>query len=267
MRIARTHGGKTVLTWAKLGYVAKDGEDGELCYTNQLCQKRAVYFRSDQVRPGTPEEIDEVLRPIREKHNEASRRYRAYKSGLKKIKSTVADVIRTYSKEPYQKVVFDLETTGLDEETDEILQISAINERGEVLINEYIKPYKKATWEEAERINNISPSMVKDCETLDHYAAEIQRIFLSATELIAYNGAFDMGFLTSFGIQIPARPYYDVMQEFAEIYGERRGDGYKWQKLRTCAEYYGYEYKPHDSLEDVKATLYCYQQMTADNKG
>lgn len=28
-----------------------------------------------------------------------------------------------------------------------------------------------------------------------------------------------------------------------------------------CAEYYGYEFKAHDSLEDAKATLYCYKKM------
>lgn len=28
--------------------------------------------------------------------------------------------------------------------------------------------------------------------------------------------------------------------------------------------YYGYEFKAHDSLEDVKATLYCYKKMEED---
>ena len=53
---------------------------------------------------------------------------------------------------------------------------------------------------------------------------------------------------------------------FAEIYGEwneRRGS-YKWQSLTKCATYYGYEFKAHDSLEDVKATLYCYKKMEED---
>lgn len=54
------------------------------------------------------------------------------------------------------------------------------------------------------------------------------------------------------------------MREFAPIYGEYNsyyGD-YKWQKLGTAAAYYGYEFKAHDSLEDVRATLFVYQQMT-----
>ena len=34
-----------------------------------------------------------------------------------------------------QKVFFDTETTGLDRESDELLQFSAINETGKVLLN------------------------------------------------------------------------------------------------------------------------------------
>lgn len=34
--------------------------------------------------------------------------------------------------------------------------------------------------------------------------------------------------------------------------------------VANCATYYGYEFKAHDSLEDVKATLYCYKKMEED---
>ena len=33
-------------------------------------------------------------------------------------------------------------------------------------------------------------------------------------------------------------------------------------RLRFCADWYGYtNYKPHDALEDVRATLHCYYAM------
>lgn len=269
MRTARTHGGKTKTAWAKLGYVVKDGETGETCYTNQYCQHTAIYYSGDQVSPGTQEELALVFKPVRDKRNKAARLRRAYKSGLKRIRKAVLETKKNYTEKPFQKVVFDIETTGLDRYKDEILQISAINEKGEVLINAYIKPYRKETWEEAERIHNISPEMVKDCKTLDYYAADIQKIFLSATEFITYNGLFDAGFLVWAGFDIPIRTHHDVMRTFAPIYGEWNSwhDSYKWQKLATCAKYYGYKFKAHDSLEDVRATLYCYQKMTeTDNR-
>lgn len=50
---------------------------------------------------------------------------------------------------------------------------------------------------------------------------------------------------------------------FAKIYGQWDDyhGNYKWQNLSKCARYYGYEFKAHDSLEDVKATLFCYKRM------
>lgn len=58
----------------------------------------------------------------------------------------------------------------------------------------------------------------------------------------------------------------DVMQDFADIYGEW-SDKYgcnKWQKLTKCATYYGYDWEndtAHDSLADCRATLYCYNKI------
>lgn len=88
--------------------------------------------------------------------------------------------------------------------------------------------------------------------------------------IVGYNSiSFDNGFLERAGIVIPETALqYDVMIEFAPIYGdwkEKYGD-YIWQKLSTCASYYGYhgEGSFHDSLEDVRATLHCFHCMIQD---
>lgn len=81
-------------------------------------------------------------------------------------------------------------------------------------------------------------------------------------EVIAYNAAFEDSYIKAYGIEVDPEKWIDPMIMFAEIYGEwneRRGS-YKWQSLTKCATYYGYEFKAHDSLEDVKATLYCYKK-------
>jgi DNA polymerase-3 subunit epsilon len=53
------------------------------------------------------------------------------------------------------------------------------------------------------------------------------------------------------------------MFDFAEYYGEWNDyfQSFKWQKLSMCAYYFGYEFNAHDSLEDVKATLHCYNKI------
>lgn len=47
---------------------------------------------------------------------------------------------------------------------------------------------------------------------------------------------------------------------FSECYNE-----YRWQKLKTCAEYYSYsEDSWHNALDDAKATLFCFYKIFGD---
>ena len=163
------------------------------------------------------------------------------------------------------KLVFDTETTGLNPMEDEILQLSIIDEKENVLFDDYLKPLHKTQWPDAERINHISYEMVKDKPTFEQRLDEIQSIFTQADELIAYNANFDIRFLRKYGIILPDVQVYDVMLEFAPVYGEWNDsfEDWKWQKLVTAAKYYGYDYsqRAHDSLEDVKATLFVYNHL------
>ena len=58
-------------------------------------------------------------------------------------------------------ICIDIETTGLDRNNDEILQVSIINGKGKTLYNSYIKPDYATEWKEAEEINKISWDCVK----------------------------------------------------------------------------------------------------------
>lgn len=168
-------------------------------------------------------------------------------------------------------IVLDVKTTGLDPQLDEILQLSIIDEKGSILFNEYIKPVRHESWNDAEAIHNISPAMVKNCKTLDEHRETIQKILYDADCIIGYNVSFDLKFLICAGFSycaINAVKTTDVMKDFAPIFGEwdeYHGD-YRWQTLSTCAKYYGYKWdeSAHNSLADVKATLYCYKKMKRD---
>ena len=165
-----------------------------------------------------------------------------------------------------QKVIFDIETTGLNPEQDEILQFSAINENGEVLLNTYMKPTNHTDWKDAETIHHISPEMVSHCKTMEELLPDIQVIFDNCSEAIAYNFDFDFSFLFNAGIKFrPGTIISDPMIEFAEIYGEWNDyyGNYKWKKLTIAAYYYGYNFddSAHDSLEDAKATLVVYNAI------
>ena len=165
-------------------------------------------------------------------------------------------------------VVFDTETTGLSSRSDEMVQFSACDGDGKILINTYLRPTKHTEWPGAEAVNGISPAMVADAPVLADVADQIKEVLESAKTLIGYNVGFDLGFVSE--IYRPGKDIkiVDVMLDFARQYGEWNdyfGD-YKWQKLTTAARYYHYEFKAHDSMNDVFATLYVYQRMQEQAK-
>lgn len=161
-------------------------------------------------------------------------------------------------------IVFDTETTGLVPGEDEIIQFSAIDEDGNVLMNEYIRPARHTSFPEASEVNGIYYEDLKDKPLFNHYRNQIQELFDQADTLVTYNGEFDINMLRGEGIRFKMHyKHYDVMKMFAPIYGEynKRYRSYRWQTLSTCADYYKYEFKAHDSLEDVRATLYCFNKI------
>ena len=162
-------------------------------------------------------------------------------------------------------IVLDVETTGTDIYSDEILQVSIINEQGEILLDSYVKPQKHSEWKKAEAMHGITPATVANSPSIEQLKEQIQNIIDEADIIVGYNiDAFDIQFLEeSAGINFKDKDTYDVMLAFAPIYGDynKRYGNYKWQSLSTCANYYNYEFNAHNSLEDTKATLYCYQKI------
>lgn len=160
-------------------------------------------------------------------------------------------------------IVFDVETTGISPEYDEIIQISIIDGKGNKLLDEYVRPYWNSEWKEAESINGISPAMVKDAPFPHQLIPKVRGIFESAALLIAYNNSFDLSFLAKWEISTEGKKQIDVMREFAPIYGEWNEyfEDYKFQNLTTCARCCGYEFNAHNSMEDAKATLHCYRKI------
>lgn len=158
--------------------------------------------------------------------------------------------------------VIDFETTGLEAGKDEVLQVAIIDENCNTLLNTYCRPLNIDTWEDAQRVNGITPLMVMNELPFERYTDRVKEILGEADKVIAYNAPFESGFLKAYGIEIPGEKWIDPMIIFADIYKEPgRHGGYKWQSLTKCAKYYGYEFKAHDALEDIKATLYCYKKM------
>ena len=161
-------------------------------------------------------------------------------------------------------IVLDLETTGKEPSTDEILQVSIIDGTGKVLFNKYIKPSKVTSWPEAEKVNHISPKKVKNCKTIDYYLPKLRTIIDRADIIVGYNHIhFDIPFLEQAGLRFGNKKMVDVFLEQRERY-------HHWPKLTEVARDYGYRFNPHNSLEDCKATLYIFDKthnMASKTKG
>lgn len=261
--------------WQLRGYVAINDKCGKMLWTNRNCKQSLHYLHISEVRAMTDEEryaFAEIENKKKQQANLKMKSKKAKEQIPKKTTSLCKSIIDLQYKEfdsiPIADIiVLDTETTGLDTQTDELLQVSIIDGEGDTLYNSYLHPLLKREWQSAERVNGISPDTVANAPTILNEVAKIHKIVSSAKTIVGYNIEFDLGFLSAVGIDVSGDvEIIDVMRVFSEIYGEWNdyyGD-YKWQKLTTCADYFGYDWgndTAHDSLSDCRATLYCYNQM------
>ena len=86
------------------------------------------------------------------------------------------------------KLVFDLETTGLNFAEDEILEAAITTVDGEVLFESRFKPAYTKEWSGAQRVNGISPEDVEDAPGIIDKIGEMAALLQNAETVIAYNG-------------------------------------------------------------------------------
>lgn len=209
------------------------------------------------------------LNDILQQREEQEKLWKEKQEKIKQEKQKYIDFLRSMDKS--KVICLDVETTGLNPDEDEILQLSIIDGNNNILFNEYIKPNKRKRWPKAQEIHGISYQMVKDKPTIDEHLPLLNQIINDAEVIVGYNiESFDLNFIRESGISVPhSKNTFDVMLKFAPIFGkwDNYHESYKWQKLETCAKYYGYKKSGsfHNSLEDVRATLYCYFAMLESN--
>lgn len=155
----------------------------------------------------------------------------------------------------YQAVVIDFETTGLNCDTDEILQVSIIDQDENVLMNQYCRAVRHNSWESASSVNGIYPPRVAFCPPFEKVAPYVQDILFRADKVLAYNCSFEQGFLSSNGISPYVLFWCDPMKEIVDYCNASSGGHRSRMALQSAARIIRYDYNAHDALEDVKATL------------
>lgn len=145
-------------------------------------------------------------------------------------------------------IFFDTETTGLHPETDEVLELAAIDSNDKVLVNERYRPVHLESWEEASAINGIYPKDVADREPLNLSRNRLKQLF-SNQKIVAYNCAFDAAFL---GDCVGGAELYCCMNAWTRYYGKRS----RLTSAVNCIDPYffdKYALKAHSALADARA--------------
>lgn len=190
-------------------------------------------------------------------------------NALKAYRKRCSEICASVAKEPTDlKLVFDLETTGLNPYKDEILEAAIVTTDGEILFESRFKPETVKEWPGAQNVNGISPKDVEDAPGLIDKIGEMATLLQNAETIVAYNGKqFDVPFLTKYGVHLREDAVIDdPMLYGAVVYGELRGEGkdtsYKWQKLSVLAEHFGYKDAGwHNAAADCIATAYVWHKL------
>ena len=165
-------------------------------------------------------------------------------------------------------VVFDTETTGLNAEKDQIIQISGIKLKieNETLkeigqIDRYIRPNISVP-EKIEELTGITNEFLADEETEADVFPVIKDFFKDVDIIAAYNTAFDERFTKALYQRnhsvFPVTNSIDILQMARELISKK---DIKNHKLGTVINYFGLDdgIQFHSAIEDVKATLKLFQ--------
>lgn len=116
------------------------------------------------------------------------------------------------------QVTLDCETTGLDANRDELLEIAIVDHTGAALVNSLIKPSPaNPIWPEAEAIHGITPEMVANAPALSEISTQIEAA-VNGKDVIIYNSGFDAAFLGP--LLSSANSIQCCMEHWAEHIGE-----------------------------------------------
>ena len=149
----------------------------------------------------------------------------------------------------------DLETTGLNHNEDEIIEIAMklfevnkIDAKEVVTVNSYesYNEPRKPISKEITSLTGISPEMVKGKAV---NWEEVRRLLAVSQIVVAHNAAFDRAFLEQYikTSNIWACSSNDV---------DWKGRGFFNQKLELLCIWHGFYYESHRAMNDVNATIH-----------
>ena len=178
--------------------------------------------------------------------------------------SNLFDDSISYSKEILNNnfVVYDFETTGIDPQNDEIIEIGALKiEKGVFtqVFTALINP-KKHIPESATKVNRITDEMVANCFYIEQVIQDFY-LFCKDCQMVGYNNiSFDSQFLLNAGRKVGID--FNNTQLDAFVMAKQKLNGLHNYKLGTVAKYLEVNLvDAHRALNDVLATAEVFLKL------
>lgn len=170
-----------------------------------------------------------------------------------------------YGMDRKRVLFFDLELTGFYDR-DEILSISIVDGRGELVLNTLVKPIHTKKWKKTEKIHGITPEMTEDAPTLEELTPKIKEIFAEADNIIAYGVSTDYSHIKYIYPEDEREALHDKVRccanEFVRYAHECRPDVVH-ASLIDAMECLGIEWDgiPHSSVADTIACRAVWEKL------
>lgn len=269
--------GKLERQWAEEGFVVKRGRKGCWLRPNIYSREYYLYYDPDEVKED-PEKAAAYLAKLKEQKRKEQQRRR---KEAKKRTLSIQKAWKSTLKENPKIVVFDTETSGLDENDNDILSLSwqVVDAKKWQTISKHDFYFD---WVGDDRVsyraievNGLTKERLAEIgtvprsEALSLFASEIK----TASLVVAHNGTFDKKFIDATVLReeidpCPWPPMYDTMHEttyYCKIpCYNYHGDKYKWPKLIELAEKLKIDDSDidyHQSSADVELTLRCFKKI------
>ena len=159
-------------------------------------------------------------------------------------------------------VVFDVETTGLSNQYDKIIELAAVKvEDGEIVdkFERFSNPHERLS-ETIKNLTHITDDMLVDAPEIDEVLTEFKE-WVGDAIFVAHNASFDMGFIDtgyeSVGLGESTNGVIDTLELSRTINTEFGKHG-----LNFLAKKYGVELTQHHrAIYDTEATAYIFIKM------
>lgn len=164
-------------------------------------------------------------------------------------------------------VVFDIETTGLDNRTNGITEIGAVKVENGVIVDKwstFVNPQQPIP-PNIQALTGISDDMVADAQTIEEILPKFKE-FCKGCVMVAHNASFDMGFMRRKAEEMGTDfdfPYLDTLMLARCMYPFLHN-----YKLDTITNHLNVILENHHrAVDDAKATADAFVKMLAQLRG